>query len=134
MKSIDISAVEETGEALKTQYIFGGKTDRCHPKDKPNPDLGYFTHSESHWQTENTFLQYLDEVIMPYKEKTIRELNLPADQYMILKLDLHYSHKTEKVLERMRLLHILPLYVPAGCTDIMQEMDTVVNKQHYKEY
>jgi hypothetical protein len=47
---------------------------------------------------------------------------------MILKLDLHYSHKDPEVLALMHLMNILPLFVPAGCTDIMQECGTVMNK------
>ena len=47
---------------------------------------------------------------------------------MILKLDLHYSHKDPEVLALMHLMNILPLFVPDGCTDIMQECGTVMNK------
>ena len=46
----------------------------------------------------------------------------------ILKHDLHYTHKDSRVLELMEPHNILPLFVPAGCTDLMQECDTVVNK------
>jgi hypothetical protein len=73
-------------------------------------------------------MDYLDRVVMPKKEEVIRRLGLPVDQKMILKLDLHYSHKTPAVLALMRQMNILPLFVPAGCTDIMQECDTVINK------
>jgi DDE superfamily endonuclease len=126
--TVTLGANEETGELLPTQYIFGGKTTRCHPKDPPTRDGDYFTQTESHWQTPETFMEYLDKVIMPYKEATIRRLGLPVDQKMILKLDLHYSHKDKDVLARMLVMNILPLFVPAGCTDIMQECDTVINK------
>ena len=126
--TVTIAAVEGTGELLECQYIFGGKTTRCHPKDNPLPGRGYFTHSESHWQTESTFLEYLEKVIIPYKEKTIHQLGLPPDSYSILKMDLHFTHKTERVKNLLRIHHILPLYVPAGCTDIIQECDTVINK------
>ena len=123
-----LGAVEGSGKLLKTQYIFQGKTKKCHPKDAPTDEMGYFTHTESHWQTEKSFLEYLEEVIIPWKEETIHELGLPVDQKSILKMDLHYSHKTPAVLEIMRIHNILPLYVPAGCTDIIQECDTVINK------
>ena len=56
--------------------------------------MGYFTHTESHWQSEKSFLEYLEEVVIPWKEETIQELGLPVDQKSILKMDLHYSHKT----------------------------------------
>ena len=47
---------------------------------------------------------------------------------MTLKLDPHYSHKTPAVLALVRQVSTLPLFVPAGCTDIVQECDTVTNK------
>ena len=126
--TVTLEAVEGTGELLKTQYIFHEKTKRSYPKDKPSDDMGYFTHTETHWQTETSFLEYLDRVVLPKKEEIIHRLGLPVNQKMILKLDVHYSHKTPAVLERMSLLNILPLFVPAGCTDIIQECDTVMNK------
>ena len=36
--------------------------------------------------------------------------------------------KDKVVLELLRLHNIAPLFVPAGCTDVMQECDTVLNK------
>ena len=126
--TVTLGAVEGTGKLLKTQYIFGGKTNRCHPKDNPSEEMGYFTHTESHWQSEISFLEYLEKVVIPWKEETIHSLGLPVDQYSILKIDLHFSHKTEAALQLMRIHHILPLFVPAGCTDIIQECDTVINK------
>ena len=56
------------------------------------------------------------------------ELNLPESQFTILKHDLHFTHKDEAVLALMRENNIVPLFVPAACTDIMQECDTVVNR------
>ena len=43
-------------------------------------------------------------------------------------LDLHYSHKNIKVLAFMKANNLLSLYIPAGCTDVMQTCDTVANK------
>jgi hypothetical protein len=42
-------------------------------------------------------------------------------------LDLHYSHKGE-VVEILRHRNITPVYIPAGCTDLHQVCDVVVNK------
>ena len=69
--------------------------------------------------SEKTFLEYLEKVVIPWKEETIHTLGLPVEQYCILKMDLHFSHKTEAALELMRNHNILPLFVPAGCTDII---------------
>jgi hypothetical protein len=54
----------------------------------------YFTHSATHWQTPETFMDYLDRVVMPKKEEVIRRLGLPVDQKMILKLDLPFTTAT----------------------------------------
>lgn len=122
-------AVTESGNVLSTQLIFKGKTNAAHPggKDAVPPDGIYFDHTESHWQTVKSYLDYLQKVILPYKTNVIRELSLPENQKCILKHDLHYSHKDQQVLDYMREHNIIPLYVPAGCTDWMQECDVVVN-------
>ena len=65
---------------------------------------------------------------MPYKDATIQRLGLNKKQVTILKHDLHFTHKDNTVLELLKKHHIVPLFVPAGCTDIIQECDTVVNK------
>lgn len=126
--TVTLGLNEGTGKLLPTQYIFHGKTKKCHPTIPPTDGMGYFTHTTTHWQNEESFLEYLDKVIMPVKDEIIHTLGLPADHKCILKLDVHFSHKTPAVLDRMKLCNILPLYVPPGCTDIIQECDTVVNK------
>ena len=49
---------------------------------------------------------------------------------MIVILDLHYSHKDPAVLALMGALHMIPIYVPAGCTDLHQVCNRVVNKPY----
>ena len=119
--------ITEAGDVLPVQYIFGGKTDRCHPKTIL-PKGSLFCHSTSHWQTEETFIQYIKGVLIPHKKETIRSLGLPESQVSLLKLDLHYSHKTDKVLKLLEENNFKLLYVPARCTDEFQECDTVINK------
>ena len=65
---------------------------------------------------------------MKYKNEVINRRGLSTNQVTILKHDLHYSHKDESVLALLAKNNIVPLFVPAGCTDVMQECDTVVNK------
>ena len=64
-------------------------------------------------------------MVIPDKEATIARLNLPLDQKAVGVHDLHYSHKDTNVLEFMKENNLLSLYIPAGCTDIMQTTDTV---------
>ena len=73
-------------------------------------------------------MDVIENIIVPYKNYLISHMGLPSNQHTILEHDLHYTHKDSRVLELMKSHNILPLFVPAGCTDLMQECDTVVNK------
>ena len=65
---------------------------------------------------------------MPYKDAVIERLKMPANQVSLVKLDLHYSHKTPAVLKLFKKHKIAVVFVPARCTDVLEECDTVVNK------
>ena len=82
----------ETGEMINgVQYIFGGKTNQCHPKDPPPRD-SYFTHTDSHWQTIKTYEEYVERIIVPYKDGVIERMGLHVEQWSLLKKDLHFTH------------------------------------------
>ena len=57
------------GDFLPVQLIYKGKTPRCHPKYKFPPDWS-ITHSPKRWSNENTMLEYIDDIVIPYVEKT----------------------------------------------------------------
>ena len=119
--------VNENGDTLPYQMIFQGETDRCNPS-AGKPDDCLWTHTESHWQSVKSYLELIEKIIIPYKTQMIQELGLPENQVTIVKHDLHFTHKDEKVLQFLRENRIYPLFVPAGCTDVIQECDVVVNK------
>jgi hypothetical protein len=71
----------------------------------------------------------IEQVIIPYKNKKIVDLGLdPELQYTILKHDLHFTHKHADVLALLEKNLIKAVFVPAACTDILQECDTCINK------
>ena len=119
--------VTESGDVLPYQMIFSGKTVRCHPSSR-KPDDCLWTHTESHWQSVKTYLEVIEKIIVPYKNSAIQKLRLPSNQVTILKHDLHFTHKDAAVLKYLKDNFIAPLFVPAACTDAMQECDVVVNK------
>ena len=88
----------------------------------------YYDHTDFHWQTPAKNITYLKKVVIPDKDANIARLKLAIDQKAIIIHALHYSHKDATVLEFMKDNNLLSLYVPAGCTDIMQTCDTVANK------
>ena len=108
--------------------IFGGKTKRCHPNGgkPPFPQDIYNDQTISDWQTPETMIRYITKVLVPYRLETIIRIGLPVDQKMILILELHYSHKDTYMGE----CNILPVYIPAGCTELHKVCDVVVNKPY----
>ena len=112
--------VTESGEVLPYQIIFEGKTTKCHPVNQIKPNDCLWTHTQSHWQTVPTYMDVIENIIVPYKNYLISHMGLPSNQHTILEHDLHYTHKDSRVLELMKSHNILPLFVPAGCTDLMQ--------------
>ena len=120
-----------TGAILEpAQLIFGGTTNRCHPnggRTAPPPNQ-YYEHTSSHWQTPESFITYITKTILSYKASTIAKLNLPLNQKMVLILDLHYSHKAPEVLALLRANNIIAVFIPAGCTDLHQLCDVILNK------
>ena len=88
------------------------------------------THSKTHWQTPDTMIEYVKKILVPYKNDVIANKNLSANQEMVLKLDLHYSHLGTELLTLFRECNIIPVYVPGRCTDELQECDVVVNKPY----
>ena len=62
--------------------------------------------------------------------KTVKDLGLNDDQRMIYIYDLHYSHKEESVLDVLAANYIIPIFIPAGCTDLHQVCDVCINKPY----
>lgn len=117
-------ACTESGEVLKPQLIFAGKTPRCCPVIKRDY---LYSFTNNHWQNGTSYVEFLREVIVPYKFKKIKALGLPDDQWCVLIQDLHYSHLTPAVKEYLKNNYIAVVHIPAGCTDSLQVCDTVIN-------
>ena len=56
-----------TGDFLPLQLIYKGKTQRCHPCYTFPSDWNV-TQSPKHWSTEETMIEYIYEIIVPYVE------------------------------------------------------------------
>lgn len=120
------------GHLLPPQLIYQGTTSMCHPNIN-FPDDWAITHSPNHWSTEETMLEYIEGVIVPYVE-AVRE-NLPVaqiNQPALAIFDVFAAHRSEKVLSALKKANIRYVFVPAGCTDELQPLDQTVNKK-YKE-
>ena len=54
---------------LPLQIIYGGKTERCHPRFQ-FPDDWDITHSPKHWSNESTMIEYFQNIVITYVENS----------------------------------------------------------------
>lgn len=67
------------GDFLPVQLIYKGTTPRCHPQFE-FPLGWYVTHSKRHWSNEETMVQCVEHIIIPYvtkHEKFLENTNQP---------------------------------------------------------
>jgi hypothetical protein len=121
-------AANECGQMLdEYQIIWQGITARSHPPAETKQPGSIWSHSKSHWQNEKTYLDVLKNIAVPYRLRMITLLGLTEDQKMLWKHDLHFTHKDEAVMKFAAENHIIFLFVPAKCTDVLQECDVILN-------
>lgn len=104
------------GTRLPLQVIVKGKTQRC-VNNKHLPAHIHADHSKSGWQTSETLVRYMEDVIAPYT----------ADKPSALILDEYRAHHTAAVKEAASNHHIEIIPVPGGQTATLQPLDVVVN-------
>ena len=121
-----------SGSLLPPQLIYAGKTTKCHPVvDFP---AGWdIWHSDSHWSTEKTMLQYVGAVIVPYVEATREALGLQPDHCAVAIFDVFTAHRCDSVLEALNKHHIKYTFVPASCTGDLQPHDLTFNAAFKRE-
>jgi len=57
------------GELLPFQLVYGDKTNRCHPSYNFLMDW-QIVHTENHWSNEQTMIKYIDDIIVPFVNRT----------------------------------------------------------------
>ena len=107
---------------LKSQFIYEGKTNQCHP-DVDWPPTVDVTHSESHWSTESTICRIIDNSFHEYLQEQRAALMLRDDQFGLLLWDVFRSHTTRRVLDLLEARYIKVCFTPAGCTGLYAPPD-----------
>jgi len=127
-------AVSKSGTLLPPQLIYPGKTDRCLPKNVNFPYTCDLTYTETHWSNEETMIRFVDKVIIPYIEELREDLPLTQkNQKAIAIFDVFKAHRGEKLLLHLKENDIVPLFVPAACTDKLQPLDLSLNREYKEE-
>jgi len=126
-------ASTKNGSLLPPQLIYQGKTDRILPKGVKFPDSWDVTSTDSHWSNEDTMIHFVDNIILPYIESVVNDLPLSQkNQKAVAIFDVYKAHQGEKLLDHLKKNDIIPLFVPAACTDKLQPLDLSINRE-YKE-
>ena len=72
-----------TGDFLPVQLIYKGKTALSHPRYQ-FPSGWHITHSPRHWSTEETMIQYINEIIIPYMNSQRDALQDPTLSALVI--------------------------------------------------
>ena len=120
------------GTLLPMQLIFQGKTERSLPVATAaslaaRVDLAF---SENHWSSQATMQRWIEEVLMPYSNRCIKQHKLRADAKLILVLDVWSVHKSEEFRAYLRNKHprIHLVFVPPNCTSKLQVADVALQR------
>lgn len=113
------------GDFLPIQLIYQGKTSRCHPRYEFPLDW-HITHSPKHWSNEQTMLDYIKHIIVPYVATTRDLLN--DDKSALVIIDNFKGQITPAVNALLDSHNIHVCLLPPNTTDHLQPMDISVNK------
>ena len=122
--------ISMSGTLLPHQLIYARKTPRCHPQYQFPEDWSVI-HSDSHWSTEATMLEYCDSIIKPYISKCRDNLNNRSQKALVI-VDVFASHRTQSYKDKLLSMGCEFIYVPAGCTGDLQPLDLSVNDEYKK--
>ena len=120
------------GDFLPPQIIYEGKTTRCLPVVN-FPSDWHITFSVNHWSNEETMRDYIVKILIPYIQRTRKDLQLSVDYPALVLFNSFNGQCTESLFKLLDVNNINVIIIPANCTDKLQPMDISVNKSA-KEY
>ena len=114
------------GDFLSIQLIFKGKTPRCHPKYK-FPVGWHITHAPNRWSNEETMLEYIHHIILPYIH-CIRDIKGDQSLSAVIIMDNFKGQVTDNVHSLLEANNIQVALLPANTTDLLQPLAISINK------
>lgn len=131
-----VSAISATGVMLPYQLIFTGKTDQVLPVGVLNEPAGiHYTHSANHFATEQTTLQFVEKIIIPFisqnrSSRIARGISTEEEEskrWAVLVWDNFSPHIAGRVTLLLCKHRILSFPLPANCTSKYQPLDVRIN-------
>ena len=120
-------SVSLSGGFLPVQLIYQGKTNRCQ-LTYPFPREFHVTQTKNHWANENTSLDLIKEVLVPYIRKFRQKLSLPEDQQRLLIADVFKGNWTDAVVTEAKRSNGKMCAIPSNMTNIFQPLDLSVTR------
>ena len=114
------------GSFLPMQLIYGGKTSKSLPSvEFPN---GFSLSANiNHYSNSEESIKVIKEIVIPYVEKSRKNLNLATNFPALLIMDVFRGQMTTAVLNLLKANNILLVKVPNNMTHIFQPLDLTVN-------
>ena len=122
-----VLAVTAGGEYLPPQLLYKGKTVKCHPQ-VTFPDGWDVWHSDNRWSNEETMKRYVEKIIVPFVTQKRKALKLEASYPAITIFDGFKGQTTNDIRALLNSHNIIPMQLPANCTDKLQPLDISINK------
>ena len=114
------------GSFLPIQLIYLGKTPRCQSEFN-FPKEFLVTQTASHWADENTSIDMLKKILIPYVEAERKELGV-SDKLWLLICDVFKGQWTHAVKDVVKESNSKMVPVPNNSTNYFQPLDLTVNK------
>ena len=121
-----VLSVALDGTFLPPQLIYTGLTARSQPTVQ-FPENFHVTQNAKHWSNEDTMIQFLENIILPYVEQRRTSLNKP-DMPALLIFDCFKPHMVQSVVQKMTDNNCIFVKVPENMTDYLQPLDVGINK------
>ena len=122
-----VLAITAAGDYLPPQLLYQGRTPKCHPQVS-FPAGWDVWHSHNHWSNAITMKRHIDNIIVPFVTQKRQELKLRFNHPAIAIFDNFRGQTTADILSHLKSHNIVPLQLPANCTDKLQPLDISVNK------
>ena len=103
------------GEMLPIQLVYKGTTKRCHPPYN-FPGDWLISHSPNHWSNEETMVDYINEIIVPYVDRKRDGLDLSCDYPAVAIFDHFKGQLTVRVTQVLKENNIHSVLIPAAFT------------------